>query len=101
MTASESVGSVRRGKVGRPSKGPRHTFSLRVPVNIARVIARSAQASELTYNDWILRVLEAHLYACGLNLSADETGATEVPSRRASSKLCWPQIGADVREHDS
>ena len=91
MTAYESIDTSHRRKVGRPSKGPRHTFTLRLPEEMAVLIARSAQASELTYTDWIQRVLEGHLHACGLNFSTDApaertTPTSGVPSRRPQ----WP-----------
>lgn len=64
----------RRGVGGRRSKGERHTFTVRLPSELAVVVMDRASQEGMTYNDWIARVVAGHAHALGAYLQPDSIG---------------------------
>jgi hypothetical protein len=67
----------RRGRGGRPSKGPRETFSLRVPIPLALRARSTAATLGLKMNDYLARLVAIdNDYPIGLLPAAERTSST-------------------------
>lgn len=76
--------TTKRGSVGRPSKGDRHTFMTRVPRAAADVIQEEARRRGTSYSEYIAYVLaNAHGIPMELSDGAD-SGQKELPLRSVS-----------------
>ncbi len=65
MSDSASFTARRRGRGGRPSKGPRATMTVRCPEPLAEAIETARAGSGLTTNDFVVEML-ARAAAAGL-----------------------------------
>ncbi|MGH3205915.1 MAG: hypothetical protein ACRDP5_28270 [Streptosporangiaceae bacterium] len=63
MSDSTSFSTRKRGRGGRPSKGPRLSMTVRCPEPLAEAIDAARAGSGLTNNDFILGLIEMAMEA--------------------------------------
>jgi hypothetical protein len=63
MSDSRSVTVRKRGRGGRPSKGPRISMTVRCPEHLADAIEEIRAGSGLTNNDFIVGLIEQAMEA--------------------------------------
>jgi hypothetical protein len=68
----------KRGRGGRPSKGPRATMTVRCPAPLAVAIDAAREGSGLTNNDFIVGLIEKALEA-GIRPASAPAGQDRLP----------------------
>ena len=63
MSDSTNLSRRKRGRGGRPSKGPRLSMTVRCPEQLAEEIEAARAGSGLTNNDFIIGLIEAAMNA--------------------------------------
>lgn len=86
MTSQATGGTAARR--GRRNKGKRHSFMSRVPQDLAARVIQEAEASGLTYSDYIALVLaEKHDYPLAEHIrpnTSTDSVQEEIPLKTAS-----------------